>query len=93
VRVSRNAEWIELLAEYAASSDVPLDFVSTHTYGNLPADLRPALQRHGLAEIPIWWTERGVGSTHFGPVHDSALGPPFVLSGFLSAQGRLDALA
>jgi xylan 1,4-beta-xylosidase len=35
----------------------------------------------------------GVGSTHFGPVHDSALGAPFVLSGFHSAQGRVDAVA
>jgi xylan 1,4-beta-xylosidase len=87
------AEWIELLAEYATDSDLPLDFISTHTYGNLPADFRPALRRHGLAGIPIWWTEWGVGSTHFGPVHDSAIGAPFVLSGFLSAQGRVDALA
>jgi xylan 1,4-beta-xylosidase len=87
------AEWIELLAEYASDSDLPLDFISTHTYGNLPADFRPALRRHGLAGIPIWWTEWGVGSTHFGPVHDSAIGAPFVLSGFLSAQGRVEALA
>ncbi|HEY2315113.1 MAG TPA: hypothetical protein VGH96_16000 [Streptosporangiaceae bacterium] len=86
-------EWIELLAERAADSGLPLDFVSTHTYGNLPLDVRPALRRHGLGGIPIWWTEWGVGSTHFGPVHDSVLGAPFVLSGFLSAQGRLDAVA
>ena len=84
------AEWIELLAAYASDSGLPLDFVSTHTYGNLPADFRPALRRHGLGGIPIWWTEWGVGSTHFGPVHDSVIGAPFVLSGFLSAQGRLD---
>ena len=36
------AEWIELLAEYATDSDLPLDFISTHTYGNLPPDFRPA---------------------------------------------------
>jgi xylan 1,4-beta-xylosidase len=87
------AEWIELLAEYAAASDLPLDFVSTHTYGNLPLDFRPALERHGADGIPIWWTEWGVGSTHFGPVHDGVIGAPFVLSGFASAQGRLDAVA
>ncbi len=87
------AEWIEPLAAHAARHDVPLDFVSTHTYGNLPLDVRPQLRRHGLGGIPIWWTEWGVGSTHFGPVHDSVLGAPFVLSGFHSAQGRLDAVA
>jgi xylan 1,4-beta-xylosidase len=86
-------EWIGALAAHTASHGTPLDFVSTHTYGNLPLDLRPSLQRHGLDGIPAWWTEWGVGSTHFGPVHDSVLGAPFMLSGFLSAQGRLNAVA
>ncbi len=54
---------------------------------------RPALRRHGLGALPIWWTEWGVGSTHFGPVHDSPMGAPFVLSGLHSAQGRVDAVA
>jgi xylan 1,4-beta-xylosidase len=87
------AEWVELLASHAAAEGVPLDFVSTHTYGNLPLDLRPALLRHGFGGIPVWWTEWGVGSTHFGPGHDSVLGAPFVLSGFHSAQGRVDRVA
>jgi xylan 1,4-beta-xylosidase len=86
-------EWIEPLAAHVAELGVPLDFVSTHTYGNLPLDLRPALRRHDLGGIPIWWTEWGIGSTHFGPIHDSPMGAPFVLSGLHSAQGRVDALA
>jgi xylan 1,4-beta-xylosidase len=86
-------EWIGTLAAHTAAAGVPLDFVSTHTYGNLPLDPRPSLIQNGAGGIPIWWTEWGVGSTHFGPVHDSALGAPFVLSGFASAQGRLDAVA
>ena len=32
-------EWVESLAAHAASG-VPLDFLSTHTYGNLPLDVR-----------------------------------------------------
>jgi xylan 1,4-beta-xylosidase len=87
------AKWIEALAAHAAETGVALDFVSTHTYGNLPLDPRPALRRHGFDGVPIWWTEWGVGATHFGQVHDSAMGAPFVLSGLHSAQGRLDALA
>jgi xylan 1,4-beta-xylosidase len=87
------AEWIELLAAHAAAAGVPLDFVTTHTYGNVPVDLRPALARHGFDGVDIWWTEWGVGSTHFGAVHDSVFGAPFVLSGMHSAQGRVDRIA
>jgi xylan 1,4-beta-xylosidase len=86
-------EWIEPLARYAAIRDLPLDFVSTHTYGNLPLDPRPLLARIGVDAVPIWWTEWGVGSTHFGPIHDGVIGAPFLLSGLAAAQGRLDALA
>jgi xylan 1,4-beta-xylosidase len=86
-------EWVEMLAAHAASAAIPLDFVTTHTYGNLPLDVRPSLSRHGLSGIGICWTEWGVGATHFGPIHDAVAGAPFMLSGFQSAQGRLDALA
>ena len=90
---SSAGEWVHRLTDHVARTGVPMDFVSTHTYGNLPVDLRPALDRHGLAELPIWWTEWGVGHTHFGPIHDAVLGAPFVLSGYHSVQGRMDALA
>ncbi|HEX3593243.1 MAG TPA: hypothetical protein VHV74_26770 [Pseudonocardiaceae bacterium] len=86
-------EWIEALAAHAAQADVPLDFLTTHTYGNLPLDTRPPAHRHGFPSAPVWWTEWGVGSTHFGPIHDGVAGAPFVLSGFQSAQGRVDAVA
>jgi xylan 1,4-beta-xylosidase len=87
------AEWIELLTAHAATAGVPLDFVSTHTYGNVPLDLRPALARHGFDGVGVWWTEWGAGSTHFGAVHDSVFGAPFVLSGMHTAQGRVDRIA
>jgi len=87
------AGWVEALAVHAERGALPLDFVSTHTYGNLPLDVRPALHRHGFGGIPIWWTEWGIGATHFGPVHDGVIGAPFVLSGYLSAQGRVDFVA
>lgn len=86
-------EWVELLAAHAARDGVPLDFVSTHTYGNLPLDVRASLYDNGFDGASIWWTEWGVGSTHFGPIHDRVIGAPFVLSGFAAVQGRVDALA
>jgi xylan 1,4-beta-xylosidase len=90
---SAASEWVEMLAAHTRNTDTPLDFVSTHTYGNLPLDFRPSLARYGYEDLPIYWTEWGVGSTHFGPVHDSVSGAPFVLSGYAAVNGRLDALA
>ncbi len=87
------SEWIEALAIHAEKESVPFDFATSHTYGNLPLDTRPALERHGYGDIPVWWTEWGVGSTHYGEIHDGVSGAPFVLSGFAAVQGRLDALS
>jgi xylan 1,4-beta-xylosidase len=87
------AEWIELLATHAEKEGVPVDFVTSHTYGNLPLDIRASLERHGYAGLPIWWTEWGVGSTHYGEIHDGVSGAPFVLGGYAAVQGRINALA
>ncbi|HEY3922341.1 MAG TPA: hypothetical protein VGL76_09525 [Gaiellaceae bacterium] len=86
-------EWVEDFVAFVAETGTPLDFLSTHTYGNVPLDLRAALRRHGLEQIEIWWTEWGDGATHFAPLHDTPYGAPFVLRGLKAAQGRLDALA
>ena len=86
-------EWIEALTAHAEHTGVALDFLTSHTYGNLPVDTRGSLHRHGFADIPTWWTEWGVGSTHYGPIHDGVIGAPFALSGYLDVQDRMDALA
>jgi xylan 1,4-beta-xylosidase len=87
------SEWIEALAAYAEKHALPLELATSHTYGNLPLDFRGVLEDHGFGDADILWTEWGVGSTHFGPIHDGVAGAPFVLSGMKSAQGRLTALA
>ncbi len=87
------AEWLEALALYAEKEGLPLELATTHTYGNLPLDFRAVLGRHGYADAAILWTEWGVGSTHFGAIHDGVAGAPFILSGYKSAQGRMSALA
>jgi xylan 1,4-beta-xylosidase len=85
--------WIETLTGHAESTGTPLDFVSSHTYGNLPVDTRSSLHRHGSGSVPTWFTEWGVGSTHVGPVHDRVFGAPFLLSGYQDAAGRIQALS
>ena len=87
------AGWVDDLLHHAAETGVPVDFVTTHTYGAPPLDLRPILERYGLPDIPIWWTEWGVSPTHGGPVNDSVWGAPLVARGMRSAAGRLEALA
>ncbi|MEO6511388.1 MAG: xylan 1,4-beta-xylosidase [Nocardioides sp.] len=87
------SEWIEALAAYAEKHALPLELATTHTYGNYPLDFRPVLEHHGFGDADILWTEWGVGSTHFGPIHDGVSGAPFMLSGFQSVQHRLAALS
>ncbi|WP_051264844.1 GH39 family glycosyl hydrolase [Nakamurella lactea] len=87
------AEWITALVQHTRDRNVPLDFVSSHTYGNMPLDTRPAVAAAPEVGDRVWWTEWGVGSTHFGPVHDSPAGAPFVLMGYRAVQHRLQALA
>jgi xylan 1,4-beta-xylosidase len=86
------AEWIEAFCAFVAREGLPLDFLSTHTYGNLPLALRPSLLRHRLS-AELWWTEWGVTPTHFHPVNDLPFGAPFVLHGMRSVQGRASWLA
>jgi xylan 1,4-beta-xylosidase len=87
------AGWVDDLLHHAAETGAPVDFVTTHTYGAPPLDLRPILERFGRPDIPIWWTEWGVSPTHGGAVNDSVWGAPLVARGMRSAAGRVDALA
>jgi xylan 1,4-beta-xylosidase len=85
--------WIEQTLDHVDGSGAALDFVSTHTYGSPPLDLRPMLDRHGRAGTPLWWTEWGVSPTHFDAASDSVFGAAFLLRGMASAMGRIDALS
>ena len=87
------AGWIVDFLEFVAREGSPLDFLSTHTYGNVPLDVGQALAARGLDGIEVWWTEWGATPTHNNPISDSAWGAPFVLHGMKSIQGRAQALA
>jgi hypothetical protein len=72
---------------------LPLDFLSPHTYGNLPLNFKPLLERYGYNETEVWWTEWGVTPTHFHPINDLAFGAPFILHGMRQAQTSAEWLA
>jgi xylan 1,4-beta-xylosidase len=90
---SAAAGWIGELLGHLEGSDLPLDFLSTHVYGNVPLDLRPALASFGRPGAPIWWTEWGTTPTHFHHVGDTVFAAAFLLRGMASALGRIEALS
>jgi xylan 1,4-beta-xylosidase len=85
--------WIDETLDHVARSGAPIDFVSTHTYGNAPLDLRPIIARHGRDDLELWWTEWGAHATHFDRAHDSVWSAAYLVRGMVSAMGRIDALA
>ena len=90
---SAAGKWVDELLAHCAETGSPIDFVSTHTYGNAPLDLRPIAARHGFPGLPQWWTEWGAHATHFNPVHDSPWSAAYLVRGMASAMGRTEALA
>jgi xylan 1,4-beta-xylosidase len=90
---SAAAGWIWELLGHLEGSGAPLDFLSTHTYGNVPLDLRPVLGAFGRGGTPIWWTEWGTTPTHFNRVGDTVFAAAFLLRGMASALGRIEALS
>lgn len=94
---SAAAGWVGALLDHCRDHDVPIDFVSTHTYGNAPLDMRPLTRSFaeltGRPEPEILWTEWGVTPTHFHRVSDTVFAAPFVLRGMKSALESTDCLA
>jgi len=86
------AGWVADFLDFVREEDSPFDFFSTHTYGNLPLDVRRALEARGMSG-EVWWTEWGATPTHFFQASDAVWGAPYVLHGMKSVQGRADALA
>jgi len=90
---SAAAGWIVDFLDFVVDSGSPLDFVTTHTYGNMPLDVREPLDVRGLDDVEIWWTEWGASPTHNNELSDLVWGAPYVLHGMKSVQGRAEALA
>ncbi len=90
---SAAAAWIDELLDAVADTGAPIDFLSTHTYGNAPLDLRPIAARHGRPDLALWWTEWGAHASHFDGVHDSVWSGAYLVRGMVSAMGRTDAVA
>ena len=87
------AAWVDDLLAHCTETGTPIDFVSTHTYGMPPLDLRPITARFGRPDLPLWWTEWGVSPSHGAALNDSPWGAPLVARGMRSGAGRLDAIS
>ncbi|MEX1172931.1 MAG: xylan 1,4-beta-xylosidase [Chloroflexota bacterium] len=87
------AGWIDDFLAHCQANGVPVDFVSSHTYGLAPLDLRPIADRYERPDMPLWWTEWGVSPRHGASINDSPWAAPLVARGMRSAAGRLEALA
>jgi xylan 1,4-beta-xylosidase len=85
--------WPDRFLSHVAGSGAPVDFLSTHTYGSPPLDLRPVLDRHGRAGVPLWWTEWGAGARHGQTINDTPLAAAYLARGMRSAAGRVEALS
>lgn len=85
--------WLGTFLDHGGRDGVPLDAVTTHTYGNVPLDLRPALAARGLDHVAVWWTEWGVDTRDRAGLADAVFGAPFVLHGMKRAQATVDRLA
>ena len=90
---SAAADWTRELLAHLDTSGAPLDFLSSHVYGNVPLDLRSALASSGRDGTPVWWTEWGATPTHFNRVGDTVFAAAFLLRGMASALGRVGALS
>ncbi len=90
---SAAAGWTRELLAHLDVSGSPLDFLSTHAYGNVPLDLRPVLAAAGRAGTPAWWTEWGPTPAHYNRVGDTVFAAAFLLRGMASALGRIEALS
>lgn len=75
------------------ATTAPLDFLSTHTYGSPPLDLRPLATAASRPDIPLLWTEWGVTASHGSTVNDTVFAATFLLRGMRSVAGRVDGLA
>ena len=84
---SAAAAWIDEMLVHAVRSGTPLDFLSTHTYGNAPLDLRPIAARHGRPDVRLWWTEWGAHATHFNRAHDSVWSVAYLARGDRQRDG------
>jgi xylan 1,4-beta-xylosidase len=85
--------WLATLLDHSNESDVPVDFLSTHTYGNPPFDAAEAARARGRADVPVWWTEWGVGPMHFSRIGDSPFAAAFIARGMKAAHDRAETLS
>jgi xylan 1,4-beta-xylosidase len=74
-------------------SKTPLDFLDLHNYYLSASDYRPLLQRYGLKDVPIYYTEWGVAGQYGDSVNDMAYGAAFIASGLHASLDLVDSIS
>ena len=71
----------------------PLDFLDLHNYYLPAADYRPLLQRYGLGNIPIYFTEWGISPEYGDKVSDMAYSAAATVSGINDSLDQVTSIS
>jgi len=82
----------EPFLRHVTQKKIPLDFFDLHNYYLPAADYRPLLERYGLKNVPVYYTEWGVAGLFGSQVNDLAYGASFIASGLYRSLDQVDAI-
>ena len=72
---------------------VPLDFLDLHNYYLPASDYRPLLRRHGLPDVPVYYTEWGVSPQYGDKVNDTAYAAAETVSGLADSLDQVTSIS
>ncbi len=88
--VAASPPTIESFLQHVARSHAPLDFISIHIYGTPSPDWKPLLERHGLASLPVYYSEWGMSGREGEVVNDLPYGAAWVANAVMESNASLD---
>lgn len=83
----------EPFLRYVTQRKVPLDFFDLHNYYLPASDYRPLLERYGLKNLPVYYTEWGVAGLFGSDANDLAYGAAFIVSGLRRSLDQVESIS